>query len=108
MKLRLLAVPAIAALALTLSPALAATSTVYLSFSGVVGAVSTTTIDVTDATTKRTETFAIVPTDGYGVVSADGKTTYQMSAIKVGWPVRVEYDEIASGQKHADHVFVTR
>jgi hypothetical protein len=75
-------------------------------FSGDVTAVSATTIAVTDG--GKTTTFLIVPTDGFGVVSADGKTTFQMSAIKVGWPVRVAYHVIAQGRYHADHIVLTK
>ncbi len=52
--------------------------------------------------------FLISHTDGYGVLSADGKTTYQMSAIRVGWHVKVDYDRHGSGKRNADHVVVLR
>jgi hypothetical protein len=77
-------------------------------FSGIVSQVSTSSISVDDAASHRTLRFLIVPTDGYGVLSPSGKTTYQMSAIRVGWHVKVEYDATASGQRHVDHVFVLR
>ncbi len=77
-------------------------------FSGIVSHVSTRSISVDEAATHRTLSFLVVPTDGFGVLSPSGKTTYQMSAIRVGWHVRIDYDTDGSGQRHADHVFVLR
>jgi len=77
-------------------------------FSGIVSHVSTTSIDVTDATSKQTRNFLIVPTDGFGVVSADGKTTYQMAAIVVGWDLKITFSQNAAGQRHADHIVMLR
>jgi hypothetical protein len=40
------------------------------------------------------------------VFSADGKTTYQMKAIKAGQYVKVYYDQRALGQRHADRILL--
>jgi hypothetical protein len=77
-------------------------------FSGIVSHVSTTSVDVTDVASKETLDFLIVPTDGYGVVSADGKTTYQMAAIAVGWDLKITFSTNAGGQRHADHIVMLR
>jgi hypothetical protein len=42
----------------------------------------------------------LVPTDGYGLTSADGKTTYQMAAIAVGSDLKINYSQKAGGQRH--------
>ncbi len=76
--------------------------------SGTVSQVSTKYITVKDSTSHQTLRVLIVPTDGYGVLSPDGKTTHQMSAIKVGWHVKVDYDQSVAGKRHADHVFLLR
>jgi hypothetical protein len=52
--------------------------------------------------------FLIVPTDGYGVLSPGGETTYQMSAIRIGWHIKVDYHGTGSSQRHADHIFLLR
>jgi hypothetical protein len=92
---------------LLVSPAGAATLT-QGTFSGVVRHVSPASITVSDASSHRSMSFLISHTDGYGVLSADGKTTYQMSAIRVGWHVKVDYDRHGSGKRNADHVVVLR
>jgi hypothetical protein len=93
---------------LFLTPAGAATPAGHGTFSGIVRHVSTRSISVNDVASHRTLDFLIAPTDGYGVFSPSGKTTYQMSAIHVGWHVKIDYDTNASGQRHADHVVVLR
>lgn len=65
---------------------------------------STTSIDVTDATSKQTLNFSIVPTNGYGVVSADGLKPVQMASIAVGWDLKITFSQNAAGQRHADHI----
>ena len=91
-----------------LSPARSAIVGDHGTFSGSVSRVSTTAITISDATSHRAMRFLIAPTDGYGVLSPDGKTTYQMSAIRVGWRVKVAYDRTSSGAWHADHIVVLR
>jgi hypothetical protein len=90
-----------------LSPASAAIASGHGTFSGFVSRVLTTSITVSDEA-HRSLRFLIAPTDGYGAVSPGGGKTYQMSAIRVGWHVKVEYDRTGSGKWHADHIFVLR
>jgi hypothetical protein len=78
------------------------------SFSGIVSRVSSRSITVNDATSRRAMSFLIVPTDGYGVLSPGGETTYQMSAIRIGWHIKVDYHGTGSSQRHADHIFLLR
>jgi hypothetical protein len=42
------------------------------------------------------------------VFSSDGKTTYQMRAIKAGQYVKVFYDQKFIGQRHADRILLLR
>ena len=57
-------------------------------FSGIVNHVSNNNIKVTDPKSKQTLSFLIVPKFDQ-IFSADGKTTYQMKAIKAGQYVKI-------------------
>jgi len=74
-------------------------------FSGIVNHVSDNNIKVTDPKTHQTLAFLIVPKFDQ-VFSADGKTTYQMRAIKAGQYVKVYYDQRFLGQRHADRILL--
>jgi hypothetical protein len=87
---------------------LAATSSSVLAastFYGIVVHVSTQNIKVQDSRTKQTLSFTIVPKFDQ-VFSANGKTTYQMSAIKAGQYVGIIYDQKALGVRHADKIYL--
>ncbi len=87
---------------------LAATSTVALAastFYGIVVHVSTSNIKVQNPKDKQTLSFAILPKFDQ-VFSADGKTTYQMRAIKAGQYVGIIYDQKALGARHADKIYL--
>jgi hypothetical protein len=71
---------------LSAAPAVAAVGTA--NFSGVVNHVSDNNIKVTDEKNHQTLSFTIVPKFDQ-VFSSDGKTTYQMKAIKAGQYVKV-------------------
>lgn len=74
-------------------------------FSGIVNHVSTNNIKVTDNRSHQTMSFLILPKFNQ-VFSADGKTTYQMSAIKAGQYVKVYYDQKMLGARHADRILL--
>ncbi|MFY9780103.1 MAG: hypothetical protein WAJ85_06295 [Candidatus Baltobacteraceae bacterium] len=76
-------------------------------FSGIVDHVSDNNIKVTDPRSHSTLSFLIVPKFDQ-VFSADGKTTYQMKAIKAGQYVKVYYDQKFLGQRHADRILLLR
>jgi hypothetical protein len=86
----------------------ASAQTTDATFSGIVTHVSTTSITVVNTASKKSENFSIVPTHGYGAVSADGKTTYQYAAIAVGWDLKIAYREDRSRKRHADHIVLLR
>jgi len=97
---RYLAVAVVAAMAF--APAVSqAASTFY----GITVHVSTTNIKVQNPKTKQTLSFLLVPKFKQ-VFSSDGKTTYQMSAIKPGRYVGIIYDQKALGQRHADRIYL--
>ncbi|TAM90194.1 hypothetical protein EPN42_06235 [bacterium] len=75
--------------------------------SGIVTHVSTNNIKITDATTHKALSFLIVPKFKQ-VFSEDGKTTYQMNAIKPGQYVKIYYDQKALGARHADRILLLR
>ncbi len=87
--------------ALTFPQIAMAASTFY----GITVHVSTSNIKVQDPKTKQTLSFAIVPKFDQ-IFSADGKTTYQMKAVKAGQYVGVIYDQKALGIRHADKIFL--
>jgi hypothetical protein len=75
--------------------------------SGIVNHVSDNNIKVTDPRNHQTLSFMIVPKFDQ-VFSADGKTTYQMKAIKAGQYVKVYYDQKMLGMRHADRILLLR
>src|SRR6202451_199835 len=74
-------------------------------FYGLTGHVSTNNIKVQDPRTKQTLSFTVVPKFDQ-VFSANGKTTYQMSAVKAGQYVGIIYDQKALGARHADKIYL--
>jgi hypothetical protein len=74
-------------------------------FYGIVVHVSTSNIKVQDSRTKQVLSFTLVPKFDQ-VFSSDGKTTYQMSAIKAGQYVGIIYDQKALGVRHADKIYM--
>ena len=99
--LRITASALVAGLIAVLPNAALAASTFY----GIVVHVSTSNIKVQDSRTKETLSFTIVPKFDQ-VFSANGKTTYQMSAIKAGQYVGIIYDQKALGVRHADKIYL--
>ncbi len=91
----------------TLAPASAAAKVGSATFSGIVNHVSSNNLKVTDTTRNETLSFLIVPKFDQ-VFSDDGKTTYQMKAIKAGQYVKVYYDQKMLGQRHADRIILLR
>jgi hypothetical protein len=79
----------------------AAASTFY----GITVHVSANNIKVQDPKTKQVLSFTIVPKFDQ-VFSADGKTTYQMRAVKAGQYVGIIYDQKALGIRHADKIYL--
>ncbi len=87
---------------------MAASSSVALAastFYGIVVHVSTSNIKVQNPKDEQTLSFTIVPKFDQ-VFSANGKTTYQMSAIKAGQYVGIIYDQKALGVRHADKIYL--
>jgi opacity protein-like surface antigen len=98
-----------AALAAALAPVLAlppnAAAGGNSTFYGITVHVSSSNIKVQDPKTKETLSFVIVPKFDQ-VFSANGKTTYQMTAIKAGQYVGIIYDQRALGVRHADKIYL--
>lgn len=95
-------VAAAAAAVMVLTPQLVlAASTFY----GITVHVSSNNIKVQDPRTKQTLSFEILPKFDQ-VFSADGKTTYQMKAVKAGQYVGIIYDQKALGMRHADKIYL--
>lgn len=90
---------------LTVAPVQAKGKVGTATFSGTVNHVSDNNIKVTDPKTKQTLSFLIVPKFDQ-IFSSDGKTTYQMKAIKPGQYVKVYYDQKLLGQRHADRILL--
>lgn len=74
-------------------------------FSGIVNHVSSNNIKVTNTRTHQSLSFMILPKFDQ-VFSSDGRTTYQMSAIKAGQYVKVYYDQKMLGARHADRILL--
>ena len=96
---------AFAVTSLTCAPVSAQDKVGSATFSGIVNHVSDNNIKVTDPKTKQTLSFLIVPKFDQ-VFSSDGKTTYQMKAIKAGQYVKIYYDQKFLGQRHADRILL--
>ncbi len=98
----LLATFALAFTAITVpSIASAKTSTFY----GITLHVSTTNIKVRNPHTGQILSFEILPKFDQ-IFSDDGKTTYQMKAVKPGRYVAIIYDQRALGIRHADRIYL--
>jgi hypothetical protein len=93
---------AVALVAALPNPALAMTNS---TFYGIVVHVSSNNIKVQNPKTKETLSFLIVPKFDQ-VFSADGKTTYQMKAVKAGQYVGIIYYQKALGVRHADKIYL--
>ena len=92
----------VAAVAMVLTPQVVlAASTFY----GITVHVSSNNIKVQDPKTKQTLSFEILPKFDQ-IFSADGKTTYQMKAVKAGQYVGIIYDQKALGVRHADKIYL--
>jgi hypothetical protein len=76
-------------------------------FSGIVDHVSSNNIKVHNPATNQDLSFLIVPKFDQ-VFSGDGKSTYQMRAVKAGQYVKVYYDQKFLGQRHADRILIMR
>lgn len=96
----LVAVTAAAVMVLTPQLVLAAST-----FYGITVHVSSNNIKVQDPRTKQTLSFEILPKFDQ-IFSADGKTTYQMKAVKAGQYVGIIYDQKALGMRHADKIYL--
>lgn len=95
----------IPALALALAASLPQVAMAASTFYGIVEHVSTTNIKVQDPKSKQVLSFGILPKFDQ-IFSADGKTTYQMKAIKAGQYVGIIYDQKALGARHADKIYL--
>ena len=74
-------------------------------FYGITVHVSTTNIKVHNPQSGQNMGFTVTPKFNQ-VFSQDGKTTYQMSAIKAGQYVKVYYDQHFLGMRHADKIYI--
>jgi hypothetical protein len=98
-----------AALAAAIAPVFALTDRVSAAttstFYGITVHVSANNIKVENPKTKETLSFIIVPKFDQ-IFSANGKTTYQMSAVKPGQYVGIIYDQKVLGARHADKIYL--
>jgi hypothetical protein len=76
-------------------------------FSGIVDHVSSNNIKVHNPANNQDLSFLILPKFDQ-VFSGDGKTTYQMKAVKPGQYVKVYYDQKFLGARHADRILIMR
>jgi hypothetical protein len=67
--------------------------------------ISSANVKVIDDKTGKALSFLLVPHFNK-IFSADGKTTYQMSALHRDQLVKVYYDQKALGARHADRIEV--
>ena len=74
-------------------------------FYGVTVHVSTTNIKVHDPKSGQNMAFTVTP-KFKSVFSENGKTTYQMNAIRAGQYVKVYYDQHFLGMRHADKIYI--
>ncbi len=96
---------AAAVAAAALAPSGAQATVGSANFSGIVNHVSSDNIKVTNTVSHQSLSFMILPKFDQ-VFSSDGKTTYQMSAIKAGQYVKVYYDQKMLGARHADRILL--
>jgi len=96
---------ALAVTSLIFVPAHADAKVGSATFSGIVIHVSTNNIKVEDPKSKQSLSFFILPKFDQ-VFSGDGKTTYQMKAIRAGQYVKIYYDQSFLGQRHADRILL--
>lgn len=101
MNITKMAAAAAAALALCIPQAVMAASTFY----GIVQHVSVNNIKVYNPKSHQALSFLLLPKFDQ-VFSPDGKTTYQMKAVKAGRYVGVIYDQKALGARHADKIYL--
>jgi len=97
---------ALAITSLTFTPA-SAGKVGSATFTGIVNHVSDNSIKVTDPRSNQTLGFLILPKFDQ-IFSSDGKTTYQMKAIKPGQYVKIYYDQRFLGGRHADRILLLR
>ena len=95
----------VVAVAATLALAFPQIAMAANTFYGITVHVSSSNIKVQDPKTKQTLSFDLVPKFDQ-IFSADGKTTYQMKAIKAGQYVGVIYDQKLLGVRHADKIYL--
>ena len=74
-------------------------------WTGYVVHVSTDNIKVINTQGTQTLSFLILPKFNQ-IFSDDGKTTYQMSALKRNMLVKVYFDQNLLGSRHADKIYV--
>ncbi len=74
-------------------------------FYGIVRHVSTTNIKVYNPQSKQTLAFVLLPKFA-AVFSANGRTTYQMAAVKPGRYVGILYDQHLLGIRHANRIYL--
>lgn len=98
------AATALAFMVMVFAPLTAPAATTNV-FYGIVQHISTSNIKVENPKTKQTLSFVLVPKFDQ-IFSKDGKTTYQMKAIKNGHYVGVIYDQKALGIRHADKIYL--
>jgi|SRR5580658_934791 hypothetical protein len=67
--------------------------------------ISTTNVKVIDDKTGKELSFLLVPHFDQ-IFSEDGKTTYQMGALRRDQLIKVYYDQKFLGQRHADRIEV--
>lgn len=91
--------------AAALAPSAAQAKARSASFSGIVNHVSTNNIKVTNTKTHQSLSFLLLPKFDQ-IFSDDGKTTYQMKALKAGQYVKVYYDQKMFGARHADRILL--
>ena len=92
------------AAAMSIAPAPAQAKNAF--WVGTVTHVSTANIKVKDKTGVELS-FLLLP-KFKNIWSDDGKTTYQMSFLHPGTPVKVIYDQKALGARHANKIIVLR
>lgn len=100
-RLRDIFISSIAVFAMLVPGAALAASTFY----GITRHVSVNNIKVYNPKTKETLSFLILP-KFHKIFSSNGKTTYQMGALKAGQYVGIIYDQKGLGVRHADRIYL--